>query len=153
MTCEVNPLLNHYNAAGIHLTEIAILIWVLGTFATVQSFFPVVSLRRKMLWLWIGFFCGAALMGVAMMHQQVYRQVASTIDLPNLANSQAIPAGCSLLRSIHAYFGNLVTTNGLNWVYFVVGEVFFVANVISLLAYMWIPPLVQHGESESESRS
>jgi hypothetical protein len=71
------------------------------------------------------------------------------IDVSNLNLGWVITAGNVLLKDTRAYFGGLITTNGLNWVYFVTGEVFFLANLISLLAYMWIPPFIQHEESES----
>lgn len=146
MTCDVS--LASYNDIGLLYMGIALVLCCFGLIGSLQAFLPVSNMRLKVLWVWVGFFSGAALMGMAELYQQLYRQLNTVFDIASISNSTVvIPQNCTVLRDIRAYFGILASTDGLNWFYLLAGGAFFVISLIGLLAYMWIPPLIQHEQS------
>jgi hypothetical protein len=145
MICAANDALAQYNSVGAWLTGLALVLCTFGIGGTVQSFTPVHNWRRKMLWVWIGFFSGAGVIGITVMYKQIFHRVADLVDIYRV---QQATTECMLLHDTRIFFSGLAATSGLNLLLLTAGGMFFLLNLIGLLAYMWIPPLVRREESK-----
>jgi hypothetical protein len=147
MVCEANSLLAQYNGDGVWLTTLALIMCAFGIGGTMQNFMPVYDMRRKMLWVWVGFFCGAGLISLTVLYQQLYQRVTAVVDIYYVMQATA---DCSVLYEARVLFAGLATMGGLNILLLLMGVLCFLFNFIGLLAYMWIPPLVQPEESRRQ---